>query len=108
MLMLNYEHNAETLNSWIGTVGAVKNKTSLIGIGHLKVVYGYWLAMDFAGNLGMQETRMAQRLPRAVPSYYVRTIHSCYHYRMTIVVEYLDSFKDNFSSFLCSVPIGQV
>ena len=86
----------------------MKNKTSLIGIGHLKVVYGYWLAMDFAGNLGMQETRMAQRLPRPVPSYYVRTIHGCYHYRVTIVVEYLDSFKDNFSSFLCSVPIGQV
>ena len=61
------------MNSWIGTVGAVKNKTSLIGIGHLKVVYGYWLAMDFAGNLGMQETRMAQRKPRPVPSYYVRT-----------------------------------
>ena len=81
------------MNSWIGTVGAVKNKTSLIGIGHLKVVYGYWMAMDFAGNLGMQETRMAQRLPRPVPSYYVGTIHSCYHYRVTMVVEYLDSLK---------------
>ena len=71
-LMLNYKYNTEKLNSWIGTVGAVKNKTSLIGIGHLKVIYPYWLAMDFAGNLGMQETRMAQRMPRPVPSYNVK------------------------------------
>ena len=46
------KHHTETLNSWIGTVGAVKNKTSLIGIGHLKSIYQYWQAMDFAGNLG--------------------------------------------------------
>ena len=60
------------LNTWRGTVGAVKNRTSLIGIGHLKSIYPYWMAMDFAGNLGMQETKMAQRKPRPEPALYVR------------------------------------
>ena len=52
-IIIARKHHTEKLNSWIGTVGAVKNKTSLIGIGHLKSIYPYWLAMDFAGNLGM-------------------------------------------------------
>ena len=50
-------------------------KTSLIGIGHLKSIFQYWQAMDFAGNLGMQETRMAQRFPRPVRTLYVSKIH---------------------------------
>ena len=36
-----------------------------------KVVYPYWMTIDFAGNLGMQETKMAQAKPKNVPAYFV-------------------------------------
>ena len=55
----------------MGTVGAVKNKTSLMGIGHVKMVYPYWKAMDFAGNMDSYDVIMAQRKPRPKSALFV-------------------------------------
>ena len=62
---------AATSNTWAGTVGAVKNKSSLIGIGHIKIVQYYWFAADFVGLLGDQNSKISQRLPNSLPAYLV-------------------------------------
>ena len=67
---------AGKLNAWIGTVGAVKNRSSLIGIGHIKIVEYYWRGVDFAGLLGQQESKISQRVPSSLPAYLVSTSSS--------------------------------
>ena len=59
-------------SSWgmTGTVGAVKNMTSLIGIGTLKMTHQVYTVVDFLGPLGGYETRIAQRKPRAIKPYW--------------------------------------
>ena len=57
----------------MGAVGAVKNRSSLIGIGNFKIVYPSWQAVEFAGHLGMQESKAAQAIPKYLPLYLVCT-----------------------------------
>ena len=57
-------------NAWVGTVGAVKNMTSLIGIGVLKMTHQVYTAVDFIGPLGGFEARLAQRKPRPIKPYW--------------------------------------
>ena len=66
-------HNISSLgsdNAWAGTVGAVKNMTSLIGIGFLKMTHQVYTVVDFLGPLGGFEARLAQRKPRAIKPYW--------------------------------------
>ena len=65
---------AATSNTWIGTVGAVRNKSSLIGIGMLKKVFYYSHAIDFVGQLGMQESKAGQAIPKNIPTYSVSIV----------------------------------
>ena len=57
-------------NAWAGTVGAVKNMTSLIGIGMLKMTHKVYTAVDFIGPLGGFEAMIAQRKPRPIKPYW--------------------------------------
>ena len=57
-------------NAWAGTVGAVKNMTSLIGIGLLKMTHEVYTAVDFIGPLGGFEAMIAQRKPRPIKPYW--------------------------------------
>ena len=57
-------------NAWAGTVGAVKNMTSLIGIGFLKMTHQVYTVVDFLGPLGGFEAKLAQRKPRAIKPYW--------------------------------------
>ena len=57
-------------NAWTGTVGSVKNMSSLIGIGFLKMTHQVYTVVDFLGPLGGYEARLAQRKPRAIKPYW--------------------------------------
>ena len=58
-------------NAWIGTVGSVKNMTSHIGIGLLKMSHNVYTVVDFLGPLGGHESRLAQRKPKEIKPYWV-------------------------------------
>ena len=73
-LILTLTVNLGPNNAWTGTLGAVKNKTSLIGIGLLKVTYRGYKIVDFIGPLGGQESRLAQRRPRPIKSHWASSI----------------------------------
>ena len=71
--IISPNHNTSPLgsdNAWVGTVGAVKNMTSLIGIGVLKMTHQVYTVVDFLGPLGGFEAKLAQRKPRAIKPYW--------------------------------------
>ena len=52
-------------------MGAVKNKTSTMGIGMLKMSGDFYTAVDFMGLIGPYEVKVAQRRPRPLKPYWV-------------------------------------
>ena len=68
-------------NAWIGTVGAVKNKTSTMGIGILKMNQYFYSAVDFIGPIGAHEVKITQRRPRPLKPHWVslKLVAYCIH-----------------------------
>ena len=52
-------------------MGAVKNKSSTMGIGMLKMNQHFYTAVDFMGLIGPYEVKVAQRRPRPLKPYWV-------------------------------------
>ena len=80
--IISPNHNTSPLGSddaWVGTVGAVKNMTSLIGIGVLKMTHQVYTVVDFLGPLGGLESRLAQRKPRPIKPYWASLVDFIIH-----------------------------
>ena len=52
----------------------MKNKTSTIGIGMLKMTKIFYEAVDFIGLIGPYEVKIAQRRPRPLKPYWVSLV----------------------------------
>ncbi|TRY67511.1 hypothetical protein TCAL_05882, partial [Tigriopus californicus] len=56
--------------TWIGTLGSVQEKSSMIGVGHLTIQYDYFQAVDFSHHLYNLDVLLVAPKPKPLKSYY--------------------------------------